>query len=99
MSVDDIGDHIPCFAPGGRLLVTMGMPGVTKTSQFSGTSPRVATSVILSFPSLAILRRSAPLYLGNTPTQKSRAIPEFDSFELASCKKSGCVAITNRHRR
>src|SRR4029077_72211 len=46
MRVDDIGLHIPCFAPRGRSLVTMGMPGVTSTSQFSGMSRRVATSVI-----------------------------------------------------
>src|ERR1700731_5050540 len=51
MRVDDIGDHICCFVPGGRSLVTAGMPGVTNTSQFSGMS-RVLTSVITLFPFL-----------------------------------------------
>src|SRR6266403_6097556 len=38
MRVDAIGDHIPCFVPGGRSLVTMGMPGVTNTSQCKSRS-------------------------------------------------------------
>src|SRR5437899_3704140 len=44
MRVDDIGDHICCFVPGGRSLMTVGMPGVTNTSQFSGMSR------VLTFP-------------------------------------------------
>src|SRR6266446_3150921 len=38
MRVDAIGLHIPCVAPGGRSLVTMGMPGVTNTSQCKSSS-------------------------------------------------------------
>src|SRR5713226_6830848 len=49
MSVDDIGDHSLCFEPGGRSLVTTGMPGVTNTSHFRGLS-RVVTAVIGSSP-------------------------------------------------
>ena len=45
ISVDDIGDHLSCFVPGARSLVTVGMPGVTNTSHFSGRS-RVPTSVV-----------------------------------------------------
>src|SRR5216683_2383370 len=38
MRVDEIGDHICCVVPGGRSLVTVGMPGVTNTSQFKSRS-------------------------------------------------------------
>src|SRR6266850_6749716 len=54
MRVEDIGLHIPCFTPKGRSLVTMGMPGVTNTSQFSGMSRRVAASVLSLFLLLVI---------------------------------------------
>src|SRR5437667_388320 len=54
MRVEDIGLHIPCFTPGGRSLVPMGMPGVTNTSQFSGMSRRVAVSVLSLFLLLVI---------------------------------------------
>src|SRR2546425_4999970 len=47
--------YIPCFVPGGRSLVTMGMPGVTNTSQFSGMS-RGLSSVITFSPLSARLR-------------------------------------------
>src|SRR6266850_6040120 len=59
MSVEDIGLHIPCFTPGGRSLVTMGMPGVTNTAQLSGMSRRAATSVLVKslFPSWPNLRK------------------------------------------
>src|SRR6266849_8685589 len=49
MRVDDIGDHIRCSMPGGRSLVTVGMPGVTNTSQFSAISC-VSISVICLSP-------------------------------------------------
>src|SRR5713226_6867744 len=55
MRVAEIGDHNRCCVPGGRSLVTMGMPGVTNTSQFSGMS-RVLRSVITLSPLLARLR-------------------------------------------
>src|SRR5438309_3925457 len=47
--------YIPCFVPGGRSLVTMGMPGVTNTSQFSGMS-RGLSSVMTFSPLSARLR-------------------------------------------
>src|SRR5437870_9093935 len=47
--------YIPCFVPGGRSLVTMGMPGVTNTSQLSGMS-RGLSSVITFSPLSARLR-------------------------------------------
>jgi hypothetical protein len=34
--VDDMGGHNRCFVPGGRSLVSEGMPGVTNTSHFRG---------------------------------------------------------------
>src|SRR5260370_41582784 len=49
MRVDDIGDHIRCSMPGGRSLVTVGVPGVTNTSQFSALSC-VSISVICLSP-------------------------------------------------
>ena len=39
---------------------------------------------------------SHPLFV-NPSTKKSRAIPEFDAFELANCKKRGRVATSKRH--
>ena len=33
MRVDDTGEDIRCCAPGGRSLVTTGMPGLTNTSK------------------------------------------------------------------
>ena len=44
-----------------------------------------------------LLRRNAFLFFVNPPTKKSGAIPEFDTFEFANCKKRGCVAISKRH--
>src|SRR3989454_7651254 len=38
MRGDAIGDHICGVVPGGRSLVTVGMPGVTNTSQFKSRS-------------------------------------------------------------
>src|SRR5439155_26221791 len=60
MRVDDIGDHICCFVPGGRSLVTVGMPAVTNTSQFSGMSRVLTSSFMYHLLSRPLRRRAWP---------------------------------------
>src|SRR2546427_11321597 len=74
--------YIPCFVPGGRPLVTMGMPGVTNTSQLSGMS-RGLSSVITFSPLSARLR--AKLVGGAARERRSVAKLEQD---LAAAMRS-----------
>jgi hypothetical protein len=54
--VDDIGDHIDCFVPGARSLVTAGMPGVTSTSQFR--DPFILPPVLKAFLPACLMHAS-----------------------------------------
>src|SRR6059036_346993 len=99
MRVDDIGCHIPCFAPGGRSLVTMGMPGVTNTSQFSGMSCRVTTSVISLFPSWAELTERGSLltlFPRNPLSDVGWAMEEFSTFLLTRAQEADYMNVHNR---
>src|SRR5882724_12581788 len=84
MKVDALGDHICCFVPGGRSLVTVGMPGVTNTSQFSGMS-RVLTSVITLFPFLGLPAGVDPHGdVGHTLRVTLESIPESSCVSFPS---------------
>src|SRR5579864_2682892 len=86
MRVADIGDHIRCCVPGGRSLVTMGMPGVTNTSQFSGMS-RVSMSVIWLSP-LLVARSRAGNYSGSSIRRKRHESVMNMGFAAGRNKKS-----------
>jgi hypothetical protein len=87
ISVDDIGDHIICFVPGARSMVTAGIPGVTNTSQFSVISS-VATSVLLAIisfpPSILTAGERALLIPARHPTYPANELPNI-GFPLLDC--------------
>src|SRR6267142_2280421 len=69
------GNHICCFVPGGRSLVTVGMPGVTNTSQFKSRSS-------LMFALLNSVSSLLPLFPRDLLPDIGWAIEEFSSFIL-----------------
>src|SRR5712692_5950667 len=90
MRVDDIGDHICCVVPGGRSLVTVGMPGVTNTSQFKSRSSLIfvlrdaVCSLYLLFP-------RDPL------SDIEWAVEEFSPFLLTPAQEADHVHVHQRH--
>src|SRR6266404_2367840 len=81
MRVDDIGDHICCFVPGGRSLVTVGMPGVTNTSQFKSRSS-------LMFALLNSVSSLLTLFPRDLLPDIGWAIEEFSSFILTYAQEA-----------
>src|SRR6266850_8393588 len=90
MRVDDIGDHIPCVAPGGRSLVIMGMPGVTNTSQFKSRSSRMGAL-------LHALCSLWPLFPRDPLADIGWAMEEFGSFLLTRAQEAHHLHIHQRH--
>src|SRR5713101_7983259 len=94
MRVEDIGDHNLCFVPGGRSLMTIGMPGVTNTSHFSGVSP-VGTPVISLSPLSAELTERGsllPLFPRNPLLAQFRVVCSDIRSTLWGC----CFVLTAR---
>src|SRR6266516_940105 len=90
MRVDDIGLHIPCFAPGGRSLVTMGMPGVTNTSQFKSRSS-------LMFALLHAVCSLLPLFPRDPLPDIGWAMEEFSFFLLTRAQEAHHLDIHQCH--
>src|SRR2546425_5178307 len=90
MRVDDIGDHICCFVPGGRSLVTVRMPGVTNTSQFKSRSS-LMFALLNSVCSLYLLFPRDPL------ADIEWAVEELSSFLLAPAQEADHVHVHQRH--
>ena len=63
----------------------------------SVNAQHVAGAPLLKLVVSSMLGRDARLFFVNPPTKKNGTIPEFDTFELANCKKRGRVAISERH--
>src|SRR5882672_11194318 len=90
MRVDDIGDHIPCVAPGGRSLVIMGMPGVTNTSQFKSRSSRMGAL-------LHALCSLLPLFPRDPLADIGWAMEECSSCLLTPAQEAHHLDIHQRH--
>src|SRR5882724_6618279 len=90
MRVDDIGDHICCCVPGGRSLVTVGMPGVTNTSQCKSRSsvifaPRDSVCSLL------------PLFPRDPLADIEWAVEECSAFLLTRAQEADHVHVYQRH--
>src|SRR5882762_2442402 len=90
MRVADIGDHICCVVPGGRSLVTVGMPGVTNTSQFKSRSS-------LMFALLHAGCSLWPLFPRDPLVDIEWAVEEFSAFLLTRAQEADHVHVYQRH--
>src|SRR5712671_1276915 len=90
MRVDDIGDHICCVVPGGRSLVTVGMPGVTNTSQFKSRSS-------LMFALLHAGCSLLPLFPRDPLADREWAVKELSAFLLTRAQEADHVHVDQRH--
>src|SRR6266850_6110495 len=90
MRVDDIGDHICCCVPGGRSLVTVGMPGVTNTSQFKSSSSLMFT-LRVAVCSLYLLFPRDPF------ADIEWAMEELSAFLLTPAQEADHVHVYQRH--
>src|SRR5260370_23703420 len=90
MRVDEIGDHICCVVPGGRSLVTVGMPGVTNTSQFKSRSS-------LMFAHLNSVSSLLPLFSRDPLQDMGWAMEEFSSILLTHAQEAEHLQIHQRH--
>src|SRR6266446_3771803 len=90
MRVDAIGDHICCFVPGGRSLVTVGMPGVTNTSQFKSRSS-------LMFALLHAVCSLLPLFPRDPLPDIGWAMEECSSFLLTRAQEAHHLDIHQCH--
>src|SRR2546425_5473805 len=90
MRVDGIGDHICCFVPGGRSLVTVGMPGVTNTSQFKSRRS-------LMFALLHAVCSLLPLFPRDPLADIEWAMEELSSFLLTPAQEADHVHVHQRH--
>src|SRR5712692_6805819 len=90
MRVVDIGDHICCVVPGGRSLVTVGMPGVTNTSQFKSRSSLMFT-LRVAVCSLYLLFPRDPL------SDIEWAVEECSAFLLTRAQEADHVYVYQRH--
>src|SRR6266446_6665113 len=90
MRVDDIGDHICCFVPGGRSLVTVGMPGVTNTSQCKSRS-----SVMFALRDAVC--SLLPLFLRDPLADIEWAMEELSAFLLTPAQEADHVHVHQRH--
>src|SRR5712664_1034578 len=90
MRVDEIGDHICCVVPEGRSLVTVGMPGVTNTSQCKSTSSFIFAPLD-SVCSLYLLFPRDPL------ADVGWAMEECSSFLLTRAQEAHHLDIHQRH--
>src|SRR5216683_2937262 len=90
MKVDEIGDHICCVVPGGRSLVTVGMPGVTNTSQFKSRSS-------LMFALLNSVSSLLPLFSRDPLQDMGWAMEEFSSILLTHAQEADHLQIHQRH--
>src|SRR5713226_875816 len=90
MRVADIGDHICCVVPGGRSLVTVGMPGVTNTSQFKSRSSLMFT-LRVAVCSLYLLFPRDPL------ADIEWAVEELSAFLLTPAQEADHVHVHQRH--
>src|SRR5438128_3436920 len=90
MRVDDIGDHICCLVPGGRSLVTVGMPGVTNTSQFKSRSS-------LMFALLNSVCLLLPLFPRDPLADRGWAMEEFSPFLLTRAQEADHVHVHQSH--
>src|SRR2546430_14751546 len=86
MRVDDIGDHICCLVPGGRSLVTVGMPGVTNTSQFKSRSS-------LMFALLHSVCSLLPLFPRDPLADIEWAVEELSAFLLTPAQEADHVHV------
>src|SRR2546428_13802775 len=90
MRGDAIGDHICCVVPGGRSLVTVGMPGVTNTSQFKSRSS-LMLALLHSVCSLL------PLFPRDPLPARGWAVEELSSFLLTRAQEADHVHVHQRH--
>src|SRR5206468_8477293 len=90
MRVDAIGCHIGCVVPGGRSLVTVGMPGVTNTSQFKSRSSLMC-ALLNSVYSLW------PLFPRDPLPDIGWAMEEFSSFLLTRAQEAHHLDIHQCH--
>src|SRR5712691_3981847 len=90
MRVDAIGDHICCFVPGGRSLVTVGMPGVTNTSQFKSRSS-------LMFALLNSVCSRYLLFPRNPLADIEWAMKKLSAFLLTPAQEADHMHVHQRH--